>query len=89
MKPPAPLALLGILLLTCPAITRAFVIPEGMSETDGKRFKPFQTFQIRGVCGDRDLERLAKSGVNTVRGYTMGEPAAVRESLLAAAGTGG
>ena len=81
MKSPAPLTLLGILLLTYPAIAGAFVIPEGMSDTERQRFKPFQTFQIRGVCGDRDLERLARSGVNTVRGYTMGEPAAVRESL--------
>ena len=81
-KSPAPIiTLLGILLLSCPAFAQSFVIPKGMSEAERVRFKRFETFQIKGVCGDQDLERLAKYGVNTLRGYTIGEPTIMREKL--------
>ncbi len=81
MKSPAPLTLFYIFLLTCPAFGRSFDIPKDLSESEQKRFKLFESFQIRGVCGDRDLERLARIGVNTVRGYTIEEPAVMREKL--------
>jgi hypothetical protein len=69
------------LLLTSPAIANSFVIPEGMSTVERKRFERFQSFQIKGVCGENDRKRLASLGVNTVRGYTFGEPEVMREKL--------
>ena len=81
MKPSVlPLSALALLLFW-PAVARSFVVPEGMSETQRQRFERFETFQIKGVCGDKDLDRLAKLGVNTVRGYTIEEPAVMREKL--------
>jgi hypothetical protein len=74
-------ALIVTLLLTGATFSRAFVIPEGMSETDRKRFARFESFQIKGVCGDGDLDRLAKFGVNTVRGYTIPSAEIMREKL--------
>jgi hypothetical protein len=68
------LTLLGVLLLASSTIAAPFVLPEGLSETERKRFERFKTFEIKGVCGDSDLERLSTLGVNTVRGYTIGEP---------------
>jgi len=67
-------AVLAALLFAGHAIGAPFVLPEGMSDTDRKRFERFEAFQIKGVCGDRDMDRLAKLGVNTVRGYTLEEP---------------
>jgi len=81
MKKPASLTLLGLLLAMGSSLAQSFVLPEDMSETDRKRFKRFETFQIKGVCGDTDLERLAGLGVNTVRGYTIGEPKDMRKKL--------
>lgn len=81
MKPITRLALLITLLLTGSIFAKPFVLPEGMSESDRKRFQRFQSFQIKGVCNDRDLDRLAKIGVNTVRGYTIAEPAVMKEKL--------
>ncbi len=81
MHKTTPLTLLGTLLLLCSTFAQAFVMPEGMSETDRKRFERFESFQIKGVCNDRDLDRLAKLGVNTVRGYTIAEPKKMREKL--------
>jgi hypothetical protein len=75
------ITLLITLLLTGSTLAQSFVIPEGMSETGRKRFERFETFQIKGVCGDRDLDRLAKLGVNTVRGYTIDEPEEMRKKL--------
>jgi hypothetical protein len=81
MKRLSRLTLLGLLCLTGATSARAFVVPAGMSETDRKRFERFETFHIKGVCGDRDLARLAANGVNTVRGYTLDEPAVMRQKL--------
>ena len=79
--PARTIILLSSLLLICPAFARSFVIPNGMSEAERARFKRFETFQIKGVCGETDLVRLASMGVNTLRGYTIGEPAAMRKKL--------
>lgn len=81
MHKTTPLALVGILLFASSTFAQSFVLPEGTSEADRKRFARFETFQIKGVCGDRDLARLSKLGVNTVRGYTIAEPAVMREKL--------
>lgn len=81
MKRPIQLMLLSFSLITCSALAQSFVIPKEMSQIDRKRFELFETFQLRDVCGDRDLERLAACGVNTVRGYTIEEPAIMREKL--------
>jgi hypothetical protein len=81
MKSTTLLSLLGLLTLTGSTFAQAFVIPEGMSETDRKRFERFETFRIKGVCGDRDMDRLAEFGVNTVHGYTIEEPAVTRQKL--------
>lgn len=75
------ITLFGSLLFMSAATAQSFVLPDDMSETDRKRFERFETFQIKGVCGDRDLERLAKLGVNTVRGYTIAAPEVMREKL--------
>ncbi len=75
------LTLLFTLLLTASTFGQSFVLPEGMSETDRKRFERFETFQIKGVCGDRDLDRLATLGVNSVRGYTIDEPREMLKKL--------
>lgn len=81
MKTTLQIASLSLLLLATSALAQSFAIPEGMSDTDRKRFERFETFQIKGVCGDRDLDRLAKLGVNTVRGYTIEEPEVMRKKL--------
>ncbi|MGL4399066.1 MAG: hypothetical protein ACRCXD_04305 [Luteolibacter sp.] len=81
MSRPISLIFLTLLFLSCPAFTRTFTVPEGWSEAERKRFERFESFQIKGVCGDSDLERLATIGVNTVRGYTLGEPATMRKKL--------
>jgi hypothetical protein len=73
--------LLSLLLLTGTTFAQSFVLPEGMSEIERKRFERFETFRIKGVCGDSDLERLSKIGVNTVRGYTIGESGEMRKKL--------
>ncbi len=70
-----------VILMLCTVGVRAFVLAEGVSETDRKRFERFENFQIKGVCGDADLDRLAKLGVNTVRGYTIQEPEVMRAKL--------
>jgi hypothetical protein len=71
----------GLLLLTAPVAAHAFTLSEGMSEVERKRFHRFETFKIKGVCGDTDLDRLAKLGVNTVRGYTIAEPTEMLKKL--------
>lgn len=58
-----------------------FRVPESLTPEQAARFERFKTFQIKGVCGDRDLERLASFGVNTVRGYTIPEPAIMKQRL--------
>lgn len=68
-------------LFTCSAVAQSFVLPEGLSETDRKRLERFEKFQIKGVCGDRDLDRLAALGVNTVRGYTIPDAETMRQKL--------
>lgn len=88
MKTNILIASLGFVFLACSAQAQSFVMPEGMSEEDRQRFGRFETFQIKGVCGDTDLERLAKLGVNAVRGYTIQEPAVMREKLDRAHGLG-
>jgi hypothetical protein len=81
MKTTVPLTFIALLLLTVSGMAYSFVLPAGLSEVEQKRFEPFRTFQIKGVCGDRDLDRLARLGVNTVRGYTIEEPAVMRKKL--------
>lgn len=81
MKRLRPRPLLGILLFACSFFAQAFVLPPGLSEIERQRFSRFEEVPIRGVCGDRDLARLASLGVNTVRGYTIEEPAAMRQKL--------
>ena len=76
----SPLPLI-VLLLTSPAIARSFVVPDGMSGIERKRFERFGSFQIKGVCGESDMRRLSTLGVNTVRGYTLGEPEIMRKKL--------
>lgn len=76
-----PAALLGLLVLLGHPSAFSFVLPDDLSETERKRFERFETFQIKGVCGDADLDRLATLGVNTVRGYTIGEPEEMRRKL--------
>ena len=81
MKSTSRLTLLAVLVLLCPVLARAFVVPKDMSEIERKRFQRFETFQIKGVCGDSDLDRLSKIGVNTVRGYTISSPKEMLEKL--------
>jgi len=81
MKSPQLLLLTGLLVLTSPVFAGSFAVPESVPEPDRQRFERFETFQIKGVCGDTDLDRLAKLGVNTVRGYTIQEPEVMREKL--------
>jgi hypothetical protein len=75
------IATLGVVFTATSAIGLSFVLPKDLPENQRKRFEKFQSFQIKGVCGDEDLERLAKRGVNTVRGYTIGQPAKVLKKL--------
>lgn len=81
MSPTIQIAFLTTLVVVGSTLAQSFVMPEGLTEIDRKRFERFETFQIKGVCGDRDLDRLAKLGVNTVRGYTIAEPTIMREKL--------
>lgn len=81
MKHPITLILIATMLIMNSAFARPFIMPDGMSETDRKRFERFETFQIKGVCGDRNLDRLATLGVNTVRGYSIQDAATVLEKL--------
>lgn len=69
------------LCLTGSAFAQSFVLPKDLTEIERKRFERFKTFQIKGVCGDSDLDRLSGLGVNTVRGYTIQTPDIVREKL--------
>lgn len=73
--------LFASLLLACSAFAQSFVAPKDMPEIERKRFERFKTFQIKGVCGDSDLDRLSKIGVNTVRGYTIPSPEKIIEKL--------
>jgi hypothetical protein len=77
----ARITLLSFLLLASPAFAYSFVIPQGLSDAQRARFKCFESFQIKGVCGDGDFERLSRLGVNTVRGYTIAKPEAMRAKL--------
>ena len=81
MKPTIQSSLLITLFLTSSAFAQSFVMPKDLSDIERKRFERFQSFQIKGVCDDNDLDRLAKMGVNTVRGYTISSPEAIREKL--------
>ena len=63
--------LLGLLCLAISSPAQIFTVPKDSTEPERKRLARFESFQIRGVCGDRDLERLASLGVNTVRGYSI------------------
>lgn len=75
------LTLLLTLFLSGSILASPFVMPAGLSEAEKNRFKRFETFHIKGVCNEDDLERLAKLGVNAVRGYTLGEPKEMKEKL--------
>jgi hypothetical protein len=77
----ARLAFVVLLSAVAQAFADPFVMPPGMSESDRARFGRFETFQIRGVCGSHDFERLATLGVNTVRGYTIPDPPKMRKQL--------
>jgi hypothetical protein len=66
------------------AFAQSFVMPEGISEIERQRFARFESFQIKGVCGERDLARLATFGVNTVRGYTIPSAAEMNAKLAEA-----
>jgi hypothetical protein len=81
MKSPQLRLLTGLLALTSPVFAGSFAVPESLPEADRQRVERFETFQIKGVCGDKDLDRLAKLGVNTVRGYTIEEPEVMRKKL--------
>ncbi len=63
------------------ALAQSFVMPGGLSEIQRERYKRFETFHIKGVCNDSDLDRLAGLGVNTVRGYTIPSAEAMRAKL--------
>ncbi len=67
--------------LGCAAFAQSFVMPQGLSDIQRARFARFESFQIKGVCGDADLDRLASLGVNTVRGYTIPSVEVMREKL--------
>jgi len=73
----------ALLALACPAAAPAgtFVPPAGLSEIERQRFARFESFQIKGVCNDTDLERLATLGVNTVRGYKIASVPATLATL--------
>ncbi|MEM1184195.1 MAG: hypothetical protein AAGI53_04245 [Planctomycetota bacterium] len=58
-----------------------FRVPDTLSPEQAARFERFETFQIKGVCGVRDLERLSEGGVNTVRGYTIPSPGEMTKTL--------
>jgi beta-galactosidase/beta-glucuronidase len=77
----ARLALFALLFPIGSAFAAPFVIPHGTSKADRARFERFESFQIRGVCGDEDFDRLATLGVNTVRGYTIPDPPEMRKKL--------
>lgn len=77
----ARLAVLCTLCVTCTALAWPLVLPGEMREVERKRFERFQSFQIRGVCGDSDLASLEGTGVNTVRGYTISTPKVMIEKL--------
>ena len=51
-----------------------FRVPASLPPEQAVRFERFKSFRINGVCGDRDIERLASFGVNTIRGYTISKP---------------
>lgn len=81
MKPGSFLSLLLVLITCDSALAQSFVMPSGLSEIERQRFARFESFQIKGVCGDTDLDRLAKLGVNTVRGYTIPSAEVMRAKL--------
>jgi hypothetical protein len=69
------------LLLPLSALAGSFTVPPEMPEASRKRFERFESFQIKGVCGDNDMDRLATRGVNTVRGYTIESAEVMRKKL--------
>ena len=73
--------LVGVLGSSAVAQGGGVVVPDDLSPTQRARFERFENFRIDGVCGDRDLERLAALGVNTVRGYTIPAPEKMRAKL--------
>ncbi len=75
------LAALAAALSTFAPATAQFQVPDTLSPEQALRFERFESFQIKGVCGDRDLERLASFGVNTVRGYTIPSAEAMLRKL--------
>lgn len=62
---------LAIAAVVVPPAEAQFRVPDTLTAEQASRFAQFEDFQIKGVCGDRDLERLSTFGVNTVRGYTI------------------
>jgi hypothetical protein len=81
-------ALAAALLTLAPAQAQAqaqaqgsFRIPDTLTREQAARYERFNNFQIKGVCGVRDLERLASFGVNTVRGYTIPSGEEMRRTL--------
>jgi hypothetical protein len=81
MKLPLVVIPICLALLCADVFANSFALPAGMSETDRKRFERFEKFQIKGVCGDADLDRLSKLGVNTVRGYAIPNVETMRKKL--------
>jgi len=73
--------MLAPLTLLTSASLAGFEIPETLSAEQAARFKPFESFHIKGVCGEGDYERLSSFGVNTVRGYTISSPETMRAKL--------
>ena len=81
MKTSVRSSILISILLTGSALAQSFVMPKDVSEAERKRLERFKTFQIKGVCGEGDMDRLSQLGVNTVRGYTIPSPEDIREKL--------
>lgn len=71
MPHPRILATLALALVPIAPVAAQFRTPDTLTPEQALRFERFEDFQIKGVCGVRDLERLASFGVNTVRGYTI------------------
>jgi hypothetical protein len=77
----ARVAFVAALLLSGLAWAAPLALPADLPEASRKRFDVFQSFRIKGVCGDRDLESLAGTGVNTVRGYSIPSAQVARDKL--------
>ncbi|MEM7756207.1 MAG: hypothetical protein AAF297_11290, partial [Planctomycetota bacterium] len=70
-KPLASACVLAVLAIIVSTAVAQFKVPDALTEEQAARFERFESFRINGVCGVRDLDRLQRFGVNTVRGYTI------------------